>query len=337
MKYSGKFTFTIGLLTALLLSVIWPVAIAQQQTDADLLVDAKERFEAIQAPTSEAVSQPLVTLGRKLYWDERLSANGKIACASCHSASTWGADAAQFSLDAKGKLTKRNSQTVLNALMQPHLRWTADRKSGAHQAEKSLTGSMGFAQADEIVRLLVDYGYETLFKAAFPEDDLPTSPANYAKAIEAYEATLTTPASFDLFLTGDLEALNPAQKQGLRTFIELGCADCHSGKLLGGKDLERFGIHHEYWTLTKSQVHDEGLYEVTKKQEDKFYFRVSMLRNIEKTAPYFHDGSVATLHDAIRIMGKVQLDKELSDDQVESLVEFLVSLTGEVPAHYVKD
>ncbi len=321
------------------LAIAWTVNLLAtltngQDSNEELLGDAKAIFGIVSAPMQEDLNKPIVELGRHLFWDERLSANGKIACASCHASSAWGADAEQYSLDAKGKKTKRNSQTVFNALLQPGLRWTADRKSGAHQAERSLTGSLGFAHAEDIIPILQKHGYEPLFRVAFPNEEAPVSPANYAKAIEAYESTLTTPAAFDRYLAGENRALSAEQKEGLRLFMTIGCADCHSGKLLGGEGLEKFGVHADYWTLTKSQVHDEGLFESTKKVEDKFFFRVSMLRNIEKTGPYFHDGSVQDLTLAVRIMAKLQLDQEFDREQVDSMVSFLKSLTGEVPKNY---
>jgi len=325
-------TYRLGCVTVVL-AMVASSAIAEDQ-DNELVVRARSMFGEVQATPTDEAERANVKLGHRLFWDERLSANGKIACASCHAASAWGAAEERYSLDAKGKLTKRNSQTVFNAMLQPGLRWTADRKSGAHQAERSLTGSMGFVQAEDIIPLLKKHGYESLFKVAFPNEETQVSPANYAKAIEAYEASLTTPAAFDRYLAGENEALSTRQKEGLRLFMTIGCADCHSGKLLGGEGLERFGVHADYWTLTKSQVRDEGLFESTKKDEDKFSFRVSMLRNIEKTGPYFHDGSVGDLKEAIRIMAKLQLDQELDNEQVDSIVSFLTSLTGEVPKNY---
>lgn len=327
-------TLTTNLIVTGVLFLASTMTVAQG-IDDDLRDDAKSMFGIVDAVPADSTEHPIVQLGHELFWDVRLSANGRVACASCHTAAAWGSDAEQYSVDAQGKLTKRNSQTVFNAMLQPGLRWTADRTSGTHQAEKSLTGSMGFTQAEEIVPLLRKHGYEPLFKAAFPQEPTPLTPVNYARAIEAYEATLTTPAALDRFLAGDDQALDAKQKEGLRLFMEIGCADCHSGKLLGGEGLEKFGIHADYWEQTKSQNHDEGLFESTHKEGDKFHFRVSMLRNIEKTGPYFHDGSVASLKEAIRIMAKLQLDQELDDTQIESLFKFLKSLSGEVPSNYI--
>jgi len=182
--------------------------------------------------------------------------------------------------------------------------------------------------------LLQKHGYEPKFKDAFPAMENPANPANYAKAIEAYEATLIVHAAFDRYLGGQVDVLTAKQKSGLRLFMSIGCVDCHSGRLLGGERLEKFGIHQDYWTATGSKQQDAGLFESSSKEEDKYQFRVSMLRNIEKTGPYFHDGSVASLRDAVRVMAKVQLAKELDDKQTQLIVEFLSSLTGEVPRNY---
>ncbi|AMV35387.1 Cytochrome c551 peroxidase precursor [Pirellula sp. SH-Sr6A] len=326
-------TFTVFCRVAGVLVIASASAMAQDEADK-LHERAKSMFGAVDESPDDQMERPIVELGHRLFWDERLSSNGKVACANCHTTSAWGADSAQFSLDAKGKRTKRNSQTVFNSMLQPNLRWTADRKSGAHQAEKSLTGSMGFARADDVLPLLTRYGYEPLFKAAFPTQPSPVTPVNYAKAIEAYEETLTTPAPFDRYLAGNRVAIDAKQKEGLRLFLDIGCADCHSGKLLGGEDVAMFGVYGDYWTLTNSQVPDEGLFESSENEADKFHFRISMLRNIDKTGPYFHDGSVSDLKAAVTIMARLQVDRELRGNQIDSIVVFLKSLTGEVPMNY---
>ena len=160
------------------------------------------------------------------------------------------------------------------------------------------------------------------------------STRNYGRAVEAYEATLITPAPFDRFLGGDDAALTAAQKDGMRAFVSTGCAACHSGALLGGAMNQRFGLVKDYWLETGSTKIDVGRFAATKKEEDKYVFRVPMLRNVAKTAPYFHDGSVDTLERAVRVMASVQLGKTLDDATAKSIVAFLGSLTGEVPANY---
>lgn len=304
-----------------------------QADDADM--DLKEQAQALFGIIMPALSDnPDVLLGQALFWDARVSGDGKTACVSCHQAEDWGADRRTFSPDAKGKLTSRNAQTVFNAMMQPTLRWTGDRTSGAHQAEKSLTGSMGFSSADAVIPVLASLGYEAAFKAAFPEASVPISPSNYAKALQAYQATLLTPAPFDHFLSGDDSSLTVQQKEGLALFIKTGCASCHSGPLLGGNSIQKFGVVKDYWSATRSEKRDPGRFDATQNEADLYTFRVSMLRNIAKTAPYFHDGSVAELEQAVRIMAEVQLGTILSDSEVKSIVAFLESLTGDLPVNY---
>ncbi|MBI1346266.1 c-type cytochrome [bacterium] len=298
--------------------------------------DALKQFGILEAVREEKLSEPAVLLGQSLFWDQRLSGNGKIACASCHRVEDWGADHKRFSVDARGKDTSRNSQTIFNAVLQPTLRWTGDRKSGAHQAERSLTGSMGFSAAEDVVPLLKKHGYTDGFLRAFPQESDPVSPANYALAVQAYEATLLTPAPIDLYLAGADDALDVKQKDGLKLFLSMGCAGCHKGKLLGGGSFEKFGVVKDYWLATKSENKDVGRFETTKDEADRYKFRVSMLRNIGKTAPYFHDGSVKTLDEAVRIMSSVQLGADLNDDDAAAIVAFLNALTGDVPKNYKK-
>lgn len=311
-----------------------PTTPASQDPDHKLLEQARQLLGSVDPLPETDRQTPLVQLGHQLFWDARLSANGQISCGSCHQGQDWGSDSAPFSLDARGNLTKRHSQTVFNATLQPRLRWVADRASAAEQAEKSLTGSMGFATADQLLLLLQKFDYAAKFEQAFPRSDSPLTVKNYGLAIAAYEDTLRTPADFDRFLAGDLQALTNPQREGLKLFLELGCADCHSGRLLGGEDLAIFGVHYEYWTLTGSEQRDAGLFETSGQETDRNQFRVPMLRNIAKTAPYFHDGSVVELSRAVQMMAKLQLDLDLSESQTSALVAFLDSLTGEVPENY---
>ncbi len=301
--------------------------------DQGLRQAAMTHFAVIPADQYER-SAPDVMLGRALFWDQRVSADGKTACGSCHLPEDYGADRRRFSIDARGKQTKRNSQTVLNATQQPNLRWTGNRKSAAEQAERSLGGSMGFATSEAAVQRLQELGYEPAFRKAYPNDTTPVSAANYGRAIEAYEKTLSTPSAFDRFLSGDNSAMSGPQKRGLQMFMETGCTTCHSGPLLGGGTLEMFGVVKDYWTATGSENIDLGRFEDTKQDDDKYVFRVSMLRNVARTGPYFHDGSVRELRKAVQIMADVQLGNSLTDEQAESIVEFLKALTGEVPEHF---
>jgi cytochrome c peroxidase len=317
---------------ALLSAAVPLVAIAGE--DAELRKMAGELFGRIEAPAPAKLSTPEVELGRALFWDTRVSLDGKTACASCHPAADWGADRRRLSVDARGDLTSRNSPTIFNAMPLPGLRWLSDRKTGAEQAEGSITGSMGFKSKDDALAKLVELKYHDAFKVAYPADANPLNAKNYGQAIAAYQATLITPAPFDRFLAGDDRAMTERQKAGLKTFIDTGCAACHDGPMVGGTQLRKFGRNKDYWTETGAAKPDVGRFAITKNDADKYVFRVATLRNVARTAPYFHDGSVDTLDRAVRVMGTLQLGKALDDNTVSLITSFLESLTGEVPANY---
>lgn len=290
---------------------------------------------AVSATRAEEVLAPQAHLGRALFWDMRLSVNGEVACASCHFREAWGADSRVRSIDGRGRPSARQSPTVFHAMeTTTGLRWLADRASGAAQAESSIAGSMGFRSAAEIVPVLHRHGYAEAFRAAFPGEADPVTPANYGKALQAYQSTLRTPAAFDRWLAGDETALDERQRAGLGRFIETGCAACHDGPLLGGRMMQRFGVAAPYWTQTGSAEIDQGLAATTRAEADRFVFRVPPLRNVARTAPYFHDGSVAGLDRAVRIMARVQLGQEPDDAAVAEIVAFLEALTGDLPAHF---
>jgi cytochrome c peroxidase len=325
---------TMRLRRCLLPSLVLLATAAPATADEALRQTALQRFGRIEAATDAQRAAPEAELGRALFWDVRISADGRTACASCHPADDWGSDRRRFPVDARGKPTARHSQTVFNAMQQKTLRWTGDRPSGAAQAEGSLTGSLGYGSKDEAVAAVAAAGYAPRFQAVFGGDAQALNAANYGRALAAYQSSLATPAAFDRFLAGEDGALDPRQKAGLRGFIDIGCAGCHDGALLGGNSLQRFGVVKDYWLATGSSPVDSGRFGATKKDEDRYVFRVAMLRNIARTAPYFHDGSVARLDDAVRVMAEVQLGRTLADEQVAALVAFLESLTGAVPPNY---
>jgi cytochrome c peroxidase len=248
-------------------------AIGTAHADEALRKEAGQLFGRIDAPVEAKAgakadakadaSSPQAELGRALFWNTRISADGKTSCASCHLARDWGADRRRFSTDTRGVPTSRHSPTVFNSMGQPSLRWLGDRKSSADQAEGSITGSMGFASKDAALAKLAEPGYTPLFAAAFAQDTQPLSAANYGRALEVYQATLITPAPFDRFLAGDDRALREAQKSGLRTFIATGCAACRNGAVLGGAMLQKFGLTKDYWLETGSEKPDVGRFSVT--------------------------------------------------------------------------
>jgi cytochrome c peroxidase len=274
------------------------------------------------------ITENKVTLGKKLYLDTSLSINGKISCNSCHGLTTYGVDNEPTSPGHDGTRGSRNSPSVYNAALHFRQFWDGRAKDVEEQALGPVLNPVEMAMpAEEEVmkRLNSSSEYPALFKAAFPEDPTPISFKNVGKAIGAFERTLLTPSRFDHFLKGDDTALSDRELKGMVTFRDLGCVACHNGVALGGQMYQKVGLLKPYPTS------DLGRYQVTKNEADKFQFKVPSLRNIAKTGPYFHDGQVKTLEDAIRNMGEYQLGKNLSQEQVASIVDFLGTLTGELP------
>jgi cytochrome c peroxidase len=328
----------IPLIVGILLTIGTVATIAQQ---SDLNIEPRETFGQlfgqIKAVPIEVIDSPQAKLGREIYWDVRLSSNGQVSCATCHMPEDGSADKRPFSIDAKNKPTARNSQPIYNSMLQTAgLRWVADRSIGSAQAESSMTGSMGHDSKDQALESLRRHYSQASFAAAFPDESQAVSLKNMAIAIQTYESTLNTPAPFDRYLAGDNAALTDLQKIGMRKFVETGCAACHSGALLGGALQMKFGVTKDYWLETKSTKIDEGKFLLTKNDADKYVFRVPMLRNISNTGPYFHDGSVNKLSDAVKIMASLQLGRTMNDSDTNAIVSFLESLSGKTPLNYSK-
>ena len=185
---------------------------------------------------------------------------------------------------------------------------------------------------DFLVQRLKDIElYQKLFKRAYPDDAQPVSYKNLTNAIGAFERKLITPSRFDDYLKGEQSALSLQEKKGMMSFITVGCTQCHTGPLLGATTFQKFGVFHDYWKLTKSLNIDNGLYDLNKDENQKFMFKVPSLRNVEHTGPYFHDGQVKDLKEAVIIMAKAQLNYDLSTEEADNITEFLKSLTGKLP------
>jgi Cytochrome c peroxidase len=278
----------------------------------------------------------VINLGKMLFFERRLSVNDNISCATCHAIEYYGSAPAKKQMGVI-KFQDRHTPTVLNSAGQFVQHWIGNRKDVEDQAIQSLTGPAAFGNKsledveDKISKI---EGYVKLFKEAFPNDSKPISGKNIAIAIGAYERTLTTPSRFDEYLKGNTKALNQKEKKGLITFIEVGCVACHNGPLVGGNSFQKFGVVAPYWEYTKNQSIDEGRYLVTKKEEDKYVYKVPSLRNVALTPPYFHDGSVEKLEDAVKIMAKVQLGKDLTNEDIDNIVAFLNALTGNLPKNF---
>lgn len=276
-----------------------------------------------------------IALGRMLYYDERLSVNKDMSCNSCHQLDTpgkAGADGLPTAKGHEGKPGGRNSPTVLNAAGHLAQFWDGRAVDVEAQAKGPILNPAEMAMPDEktvIERLTAIEGYKKAFADAFPGQENPITYDNLATAIGAFERRLVTPGKLDKFLGGDGAALSADEVAGLDLFMSTGCISCHSGALVGGGMYQKLGAVKPYETA------DVGRKAVTNNDADLHVFKVPSLRNIADTAPYFHDGSVATLEDAVKKMGEHQLGKTLDDAQVASIVTFLKALSAPVDATYV--
>jgi cytochrome c peroxidase len=310
--------------------------------DESLLKQANKIFGPLpQAMVSEKnpITPEKVKLGKMLFYETRISVDGTVSCSRCHPIGLYAADGLRKSIGNNCKVNPRNAPTVLNAAGQISEHWIGNRVDVEDQAKQSVIGppSFGMSSYEAVEKKLKEIkGYVELFKAAFPADNNLVAVDNFAKAIGAFERTLVTPSRFDAFLIGKTAAFNEREKMGLRTYMEVGCIMCHFGPYVGGQTYQKFGVFEPYWKYTKSEPIDEGRYVVTKNEADKYVFKVPIHRNVAKTSPYFHDGSVDKLEDAVWIMGKIQLGKDLGKSQVEEIVTFLKSLTGEIPEDALK-
>ncbi|NPB06158.1 MAG: cytochrome-c peroxidase [Aquificae bacterium] len=323
------------------------LAAAEKLDDQKLLEEARKFFEPL-PKVAENPDNPIndakVLLGKMLYYDPRLSKSGFISCNSCHNLARYGVDNLPTSIGHRWAIGPRNAPTVYNAAIHVAQFWDGRAKDVEEQALGPIVNpiEMAMPTPEEAVKVVKSIPqYVELFKKAFPNEKDPVTYENIGKAIGAFERTLMTPSRFDEFLKGNTDALTPQEKRGLKTFIEVGCASCHNGAGVGGHMFTKFGQVTEYWKEIYPYVLkdkpaitvDFGRFGVTKKEQDMFVFKVPSLRNIEHTYPYFHDGSVWSLEDAVQIMAKTQLGKELTEQQVKDIVAFLKALTGEIPKH----
>lgn len=310
--------------------------------DAALLKQAQQIFKPLpkDAATAEfPVTPERVALGRKLFFDPRISLDGTVSCARCHQPALYGTDGLPTAIGVKDRANPRGGPTILNAALEFVEHWRGDRKNVEDQAMQALIGPPSFGNPDysaAMAKIENIAGYKPLFQKAFPGEAKPITKENWGKAIGAYERTLLTPSPFDAFLKGDTKALSPAAKAGLAKFIGTGCITCHNGVGVGGGMFQKFGLLEDYWNATQSKVIDKGRFDVTKDPADMYVFKVPSLRNVAMTPPYFHDGSVATLPEAVRVMARVQLAKKLSDEEVQQIVAFLGSLTGPLPKEFAE-
>lgn len=287
------------------------------------------------APADNPTTEEKIELGKMLYHDPRLSSTGTVSCASCHNTMLGGEDNRPNSMGVNGQTGGRSAPTVWNAAFNAVQFWDGRAPSLEAQAAGPVTNpiEMGMKNWDDVVvRLKSIEGYQLAFEQAFGKDAI--SKDNATKAIAAYERTLITPNSpYDKYVSGDKSALTEQQVRGMNLAQELGCTGCHSGPAFNGPGVfQKFPIHSNPYFAAKYHFNDDkGLADVTKKSDDEHMWKVPTWRNIALTAPYFHNGAAKTLDEAVKIMAKMQLDKDLSKEQVAEIVAFLNSLTGEFP------
>lgn len=285
-------------------------------------------------PTAEPVDNPLtpekVALGKLLYHEQSLSKNGNLSCASCHDLATYGVDNKRVSPGSDQQDGERNSPTTYNAFRQFAQFWDGRAKSVEEQCTGPMLNAVEHGLADEaelLTRLNTKPELVAAFGQAFPGEGA-VSVEHFRLAVGAFERTLVTKSRFDAFLDGDQKALSNEEKQGLNDFIKVGCITCHTTRLLGGNMFQVSGLKHPY------PSEDLGRGKLTGNKAENHFFKVPMLLNVEKTAPYYHDGKVATLEEAVTKMAKLQLDVDLTAEQNASIVAFLKALTGPLPEEF---
>ncbi len=315
--------------------------------DVELLIRRANRIfsplpEAM--PNSENDTAERIALGEKLFFEKRLSINDSQSCASCHRLKDGfaGVDNLPTSPGAKDELGNRNSPTVLNSGWQDSQFWDGRAEDLTEQAKGPILNpiEMGMPDEQSVVNKIKNIPeYQNAFSKAFPgsntANNTTNNPAisyqNIAEAIAAFERTLITPSRFDDFLNGDSHALKEDELRGLKIFIKLDCKSCHDGILLGGETYEPLGKENPY-----ENQEDQGIFLLTKDEDDRMFFKVAPLRNVALTAPYFHDGKISTLEQAVRKMAKLQLDETLSEQQVNDISSFLKALTDKNRERYIK-
>jgi cytochrome c peroxidase len=306
------------------------------EIEAAIGAKARSAFQPL-AVSAESTANPLtdakVKLGKVLYFDNRLSKDQTQSCNTCHDLNTFGVDRKKTSPGDNGGLGDRNSPTVLNSALHTTQFWDGRAKDVEEQAGMPVLNPVEMAIPNEkflMDRLSKVDMYKTMFTEAFPGEANPLTYTNLRLAIAVFERTLLTPSKFDDYLKGNANALTVQEMKGLKSFIEVGCTTCHMGSLLGGNIFQKFGVYGNYWEHTNSNPVDPGRFKVTQNEADKYMFNVPSLRNVAETYPYFHDGSVQTLEEAVKVIAKLNLNIDLTDEQVSDISFFLKALTADI-------
>ena len=286
------------------------------------------------SPDAPVASTPeLVALGKTLYHSEDLSQKGNLSCASCHDLSTYGVDNKPTSPGSTGENGDRNTPTTYNAARHFRQFWDGRAESVEEQAIMPVLNPIEHGLADEAAVMAKINEQPDLvagFKKAFPGDDAAINAQNFGIAIGAFERTLVTRSKWDDYLDGNQRALSNEELLGFKTFMDVGCNTCHLTRTLGGNAYQKLGVYVPY------KGKDTGRMRVTGNEADKYSFKVPSLLNVEMTAPYYHDGSIATLEEAVVDMAKNQITAKVTPEQIASIILFLKALTGKLPEEFAK-
>jgi len=297
--------------------------------------------KAVPIPENNPQTKAKIELGKKLFFETRLSKNGKISCNSCHNVMKTGDDGLPRSPGHEGKLGGRNSPTVFNAAFSSVQFWDGRAASLEEQAKGPIINplEMGMMSHDLVIELISkEPAYVKEFEKVFGKGSVTLD--NMVKAIAAYERTLITPGSaYDRFIAGDKKAMTESAVRGWRLVSSVGCMTCHSGPMFNGPALPQgVGFYQKFPLIPNAEIEkqyriaeDLGRFLETKNPDEKNMWRVPTWRNVAITAPYFHSGTVETLDEAVRVMAKTQLGKDLKKEEIADIVEFLKSLTGKIP------
>ncbi len=280
-------------------------------------------------PVTLQVDSARADIGRKLFFDRRLSANASVSCASCHDLAKGGMDGRRYSIGLHGQQTRANAPSVFNAALNFRQFWNGRADTLEQQIDDVVQSpiEMGSKWKDVVATAARDSAYRAAFASAYSDG---VTKANIQNAIASFERTLLTPNSrFDRYLRGETGAITPEEKLGYARFKQYGCVSCHQGVNVGGNMFQKFGVMADYFDPRgRTTTYDLGRYALTHAEDDRHVFKVPSLRNVALTAPYFHDGSAATLEAAVDVMFRYQLGRIASKDDKASIVAFLRTLTG---------
>lgn len=294
--------------------------------DLKLLKEMQESYKPLPTNLIDTKKEAAkIALGQRLYFEKKLSINNTISCNSCHKLDGFGVDNEPTSPGHDGTRGDRNSPSSFNSATHIAQFWDGRAATVEEQALGPILNPVEHGLPNEAAALKkIDTAeYRKLFKEVFAGEKEPFTFKNIGNAIGAFEKTLFFPSRFDRYLKGDVFALTAQEKKGMQKFESIGCTSCHDGATVGGNQYQQLGAVEPYKT------EDKGRFAITKDEDDMHVFKVPALRNVAKTFPYFHDGSIKSLDEAIRIMAKHQLGEKLSDEDVADIKAFLGSLTSE--------